>query len=147
MVLDGVWDEDLEESNLTASVEEKLQAWLQSTGASVTLNSVTAVQEIAGRRSGSSVLVVDAKVEGGGFWQLLTIEEGGVDMGGGLSVLSMEAEAVGVCGNGVCEMVGILNPHTSYRHLHLSLRLSPFNRQLGQLTVLRAAGRALRRRG
>jgi hypothetical protein len=129
MVLDGVWDEGLEESNLTASlltasVQEKLQAWLQGTGASVTLNSVTAVQEIAGRRSGSSVLVVDAKVEGGGFWQLLTIEEGGVDMGGGLSVLSMEAEAVGVCGNGVCELVGTLNPHTSHRHLHLPPHVS-----------------------
>ena len=129
MVLDGVWDEGLEESNLTASlltasVQEKLQAWLQGTGASVTLNSVTAVRESAGRRSGSSVVAVDATVEGGGSRLLLTIEEGDVDMGGGLSVLSMEAEAVGVCGNGVCELVGTLNPHTSYRHLHLPPHVS-----------------------
>ena len=56
-------------------------------------------------------LVVDATVEGGGSLLLLAIE-GGIDTGGGSSVLSVEAEPVGVCGNGVCEMVGTLHWHT-----------------------------------
>lgn len=106
LVLGGLLDGGLEgndlESNLTASVQAALEAWLHSTGASVTVNSVTAESRSAARRAGGGGVVVEATVKGGGSLLLLTVEEGGVDMGGP-SVLSLDAAAVGVCGNGVCE--------------------------------------------
>lgn len=122
MVLGGLLDGGLEESdlesNLTVSMQSALQAWLQDTGASVTVNSVAADSESAVRRAGGGAVSVDATVEGGGSLLLLTLEEGAVDMGGGSSVLSMEAQAVGVCGNGVCESVGALHPHAACSRLH-----------------------------
>jgi hypothetical protein len=105
MVLEAVWDEGLEQSNVTASVEKILQTWLQHTGGSVTVNSIMVVSSSSGRRAGGGGLVVDATVEGGGSLLLLAIQEGRVDMGGGSNVSTMQTQAVGVCGNGVCEMV------------------------------------------
>lgn len=119
LVLGGLLDGGLEgndlESNLTASVQAALEAWLHSTGASVTVNSVTAESRSAARRAGGGGVVVEATVKGGGSLLLLTVEEGGVDMGGP-SVLSLDAAAVGVCGNGVCEQV---------RSLFLVLSIGP----------------------
>ena len=99
MVLEAVWDEGLEQSNVTASVEKILQTWLQHTGGSVTVNSIMVESSSSGRRAGGGGLVVDATVEGGGSLLLLAIQEGRVDMGGGSNVSTMQTQAVGVCGN------------------------------------------------